>query len=114
MQRSANSYLLQVLVKVYNCVVTDFYYFPDVVYAGTQKLARNEFELLQQQQLLDCVRYDSFGRYFTLSKKALQFVQQYFDKRSHKKMVVPLTQGCLYFNRQQNKPANTARCLLFF
>jgi len=59
-------------------------------------------------------KFDSFGRYYTLSKKGEALLQRQHTKAPKKKAApVPLTQGCFYFNRLQSRQANGARCLLF-
>ncbi len=109
-----NKHLLCILVKAYNCSVTDYFYFPDVIYAGRQKIERADFETLLAEDYLALTKYDSFGRYYQLSKKGERALQQQFVKVVKRKpAMVPLTQGCLYFNRVRNAPANAARCLLF-
>lgn len=114
MNQPENTYVLSLLVKVYNCAVTDFFHFPEVIYAGHQKLERTDFDLLLSQELIVLSGYDSFGRYYALSKKGDHVLHQYFTKPVRKKSPpVPLIQGCLYFNRLQSRHANGARCLLF-
>jgi hypothetical protein len=114
MKLPENKHLLCVLVKAYNCSITDYFYFPEVIYAGDQKLDRADFEALVSDRLITLTKYDSFGRYYQLSKKGERLLQQQLSRPVKRKpAVVPLTQGCLYFNRVRNIPANTARCLLF-
>jgi len=114
MHQPENRYVLNLLVKVYNCAITDYFYFPDVIYAGNQKIERADFELLVSEKLIALSKFDSFGRYYTLSKKGDHLLHQHFSKPVKKKPVsVPLTQGCLYFNRMPSRQANGARCLLF-
>lgn len=111
----ANRDLLRLLVKVYNDTITDYYYFPEVIYAGAQKLERAEFEYLFSEGLISLFKFDSFGRYYTLSLKGDRLLRQLQTKPAKKKLpTVPLTQGCFYFHRLPNQQANTARCLLFF
>lgn len=114
MRQPDNKYLLCLLVKTYNRAITDYYYFPEIIYAGAQKIERADFELLLSEGLISLSKFDSFGRYYRLSKKGDQLLQQYFIKPIKKKPVpVPLTQGCLYFSRFKNPHAKGAGCLLF-
>ena len=114
MNQPENKHVLSLLVKVYNGAVTDYFHFPEVIYVGNQKLDRADFELLLSEDLIVLSRYDSFGRYYKLSKKGDQVLHHYLARSTRKKAApIPLTQGCLYFNRLQNRPANGARCLLF-
>ena len=114
MRPSENTNLLRLLVKIYNCTITDFFYFPEVIYAGAQKIERTEFDYLLSQNLIALSKFDSFGRYYTLSKKGDRLLRQLQHKCPRKKpFAVPLTQGCFYFNRIKNPQASGARCLLF-
>ena len=114
MHQPENKHLLGLLVKAYNCALTDYYYFPDVIYAGTCKMERADFDYLLQQGLLIISKFDSFGRYYTLSKKGDHLLQQLRNKSMKKKIpAVPLTQGCFYFSRVRNPHNTGARCLLF-
>ena len=114
MRLSENTNLLRLLVKVYNCTITDFFYFPEVIYAGAQKIERIEFDYLLSENLIALSKFDSFGRYYSLSKKGDHLLRQLQHKCTKRKTsAVPLTQGCFYFNRIKNPQASGARCLLF-
>lgn len=114
MHQPENKHLLRLLVKAYNCAITDYYYFPEVIYAGAQKIERADFEFLLSEGLIVLSKFDSFGRYYTLSKKGDQVLRRFQHKPVKRKTPsVPLTQGCLYFQRLHNRQANGARCLLF-
>ena len=114
MRQPQNKHLLPLLVKAYNQAITDYFYFPEVIYAGTQKIERTDFETLLSEDLIRLVKYDSFGRYYQLSKKGELVLQQHLAKPVKKKAPpVPLTQGCLYFSRLKNAQPSGARCLLF-
>ena len=94
MQRQENTHLFGLLVKVYNRAVTDFFYFPDIVYVGNQKIERTDFEFLLAEELVSLTKFDSFGRYYVLSKKGDHLLQQLFARRQKKKTTpIPLTQG---------------------
>jgi hypothetical protein len=114
MLQPENKHLLGLLVKVYNGSITDYYYFPEVIFAGTQKIERADFEMLLAEKLLTLCKYDSFGRYYVLSKKGETVLHQQLAVKHHrKKTAVPINQGCLYFTRFKNPHASGARCLLF-
>lgn len=114
MHQPHNRHLLSLLVKAYNQAITDYFYFPEVIYAGPQKIERADFEFLLSEKLIALFKFDSFGRYYRLSKKGDNLLRQLFAKRAKKRReAVPLTQGCLYFNRLKNGHAGGARCLLF-
>jgi hypothetical protein len=115
MQQPENKHLLSLLVKAYNQTITDYYYFPEVIYAGAQKIERSDFDLLLSEGLIRVFKYDSFGRCYRLSKKGeQQLQQQHLAKPARKKALpVPLTQGCFYFSRFKNTQAAGPRCLLF-
>jgi hypothetical protein len=65
-----NRALLRLLVKAYNSSILDFYYFPDVIFVGRQRIERQEFLYLLTEEYITLYKHDSFGRYYTLSKKA--------------------------------------------
>lgn len=114
MHQPENKPLLQLLVKAYNCTITDYFYFPEIVYAGTQKIERADLHFLLSEGLIRLSRFDSFGRYYTLSKKGDCLLRQFYNKSIKKRpTAVPLTQGCFYFNRIKNGHASSASCLLF-
>lgn len=115
MHQPENKHVLSLLVKVYNCAIRDYFYFPEVIYAGNQKIERTDFEILRAQDLISLSKYDSFGCYYALSKKGDQVLQQHFAKRAKKKAAtIPLIQGCFYFNRLPHAQRSGAQCLLFF
>lgn len=70
MRQLEKSELIHVLVKAYNTTLTDYYYFPEVVFAGRQRIDKEAFEYLKAEGYLYEIRHDSFGRFYKLSKKA--------------------------------------------
>lgn len=116
MRQPENKQLLSLLVRLYNCSIKDFYYFPEIIFAGNQKIERADFELLLTEDFIHISKYDSFGRYYALSKRGEMVLHQQLAAKNHRKKTapVPLVQGCLYFSRFKNPHANGARCLLFF
>lgn len=114
MRQPENKHLLSLLIKAYNQLITDYFYFPEIIYAGSQKIERTDFEVLLSENLISLSGFDSFGRYYRLSKKGDALLQQQLAKRVKRKASsMPLTQGCFYFNRFKNPHAKGARCLLF-
>ena len=114
MRPAAIKYVLPLLVKVYNQTITDYFYFPEIIYAGPQKIERADFELLLSEGLISFTKFDSFGRYYQLSKRGQDLLHQHSTRQQRRKApAVPLIQGCLYFNRFNNPHAKGARCLLF-
>ena len=85
MGRLQNRELLSVLVKAYNTTLTDYYYFPEVIFAGRQRIEREAFELLRSQGLIQQVRHDSFGRFYTLTSKGEQMIYELLMARAHTK-----------------------------
>jgi hypothetical protein len=73
MHQPENRTVLRLLVKAYNCAITDYFYFPEVIYAGTQKVERTDFEFLLSEGLIQLSKFDSFGRYYRLHKAAFIF-----------------------------------------
>lgn len=115
MRQPENKHLLSLLVKAYNQAITDYFYFPEVIYAGAQKIERADFETLLSEGLIQLSKYDSFGRYYQLSKKGETLLHEQRVAKPHRKRPtpVPLTQGCFYFSRFKNAQPSGARCLLF-
>lgn len=115
MHQPDNKQLLSLLVKVYNSLITDYYYFPEIIFAGAKKIEREDFDLLFSEGFIQICKHDSFGRYYTHTKKCETALHQQLAAKQHRrKTTVPLIQGCLYFSRYKNPQASGARCLLFF
>lgn len=70
MRQLENRELIQVLVKAYNTTLTDYYYFPEVVFAGRQRIDKDAFEFLRAEGYIQELKHDSFGRFYKLTKKA--------------------------------------------
>ena len=114
MHRPDKKRVLALLVKVYNQSITDYFYFPDIIYAGNQKMERGDFDYLLAEGFIALSKFDSFGCYYALSKKGDHKLQRRYLRTAKKKTApVPLIQGCLYFNRFKNPHLKDARCLLF-
>lgn len=100
MQQLANRQLVRLLVQAYNSSIKDFYYFPDVIYVEDQRMEREDFLLLLSEGYIERYKYDSFGRFYRLSKKAEDFLYQIFVLRSSKRRkhsLMPSNQATLYF-----------------
>ncbi len=76
--------LLRLLVRVYNQSVQFYYYFPDVIICGQQRLEREEFEYLLGGGYLTAYHTDSFGKLYHLSGKAERFLHENLQKRRHR------------------------------
>lgn len=79
---SENRQLLSLLVKAYNTSIQDFYYFPDVILVGEQRMERDDFDLLRSGGYILEFRHDSFGRFYRLSQKAEHLLYQLIVSRS--------------------------------
>ena len=110
-RRVEHKELLQLLVKVVNRPVTDYYYFPEIVYAGRQKIERSELDFLLAEALVILKHFDSFGRYYQLSQKGESLLKHCQARVCRKRpTTASLRQGCFYFSRPK---AGGARSLVF-
>jgi len=83
---AASQPLLQLLVRLYNQPVQSYYHFPEVIIYGSQRLEKNDFDLLLKEGFIESYYADSFGRLYRLSKKAEYFLQESLHKRRHKSL----------------------------
>ena len=74
MRQLEKSELIAVLVKAYNTTLTDYYYFPEVVFAGRQRIDKEAFDYLKAEEYIREIKHDSFGRFYKLTKKAEQLM----------------------------------------
>lgn len=79
-----NSALLQLLVRVYNQSIQSYYFFPEVILCGTQRLDREAFDLLVRESFLVAYHTDSFGKLYRLSRSAEDLLRQYTQRRRHR------------------------------
>lgn len=79
-----NAGLLQLLVSVYNQSIQTYFYFPDVIICGPQRLDRDAFEQLLANNYLQAYKADSFGRYYRLSKHGEAFLFESSFRRRQK------------------------------
>ena len=84
-----NRPLLSLLVKAYNASIQDYYYFPDVIIAGEQRMEREDFDLLLSGGFIEEYKHDSFGRFYRLSQEAEHLLYQLIIARSHAKKRKP-------------------------
>jgi hypothetical protein len=91
--------LLSLLVHAYNNSIKDFYYFPEVVFIGEQRVSKEEFDILWSEGYLEQYQHDSFGRFYKLSKKAEDCIHESVVVKASKKKkyVIPASQGQLHF-----------------
>lgn len=89
MRRLEKCELLPVLVKAYNTTVTDFYYFPEVVFAGRQRIDREAFDQLLANEWLHEIKRDAFGRFYQLTPKAHQVIYEQLISRHTAKRKKP-------------------------
>lgn len=92
--------LLSLLVHAYNNSIKDFYYFPEVVYIGEQRVSKQEFDLLLAGGFLEEYSHDSFGRFYRLSKKGEECIYETIAARKQakkKKQFIPAAQGSFCF-----------------
>lgn len=99
MARLSHKKLLHILVQAYNSSIKDYYYFPDVIHAGSQRIEKDDFLFLWSEGYLELYRHDTFGRFYRLSEKAEQLLYRKIIARSHKRKAQPLPalQGYLHF-----------------
>lgn len=71
---------IALLVRVYNYSIQVFYFFPDVIIVGSQKMDRADFNFLCSQEYIAEVKADSFGKYYKLSSKAEDYIYQTVSK----------------------------------
>jgi hypothetical protein len=74
MEQLTDKQLLALLVKVVYCTVQDYYYFPDVIIAGRQKIEREEFLFLFSEGYIAFYKADSFGRFYKHTAKAESYM----------------------------------------
>ncbi len=92
--------LLSLLVHAYNNCIKDYYYFPDVIFIGEQRVSKEEFDILLLEGYIEEVQHDSFGRFYRLSKTAeeriheLSVIKRPLKKR---KRIIAVTQGSFCF-----------------
>jgi hypothetical protein len=73
--------LLPVLVKALHTTVTDYYYFPEVVFAGRHRIDREAFDLMLAHGFLKEVKHDAFGRFYILTPQAHQLIHEQITGR---------------------------------
>lgn len=81
---AVNAELLHLLVSIYNQSIQTYFYFPEVIICGHQRLEREAFEQLLSNKFLQVYKADSFGRYYRLSKDGEAFLFQSSFRRRQK------------------------------
>lgn len=91
--------LLHLLVSIYNQSIQTYFYFPEVILCGRQRLERQDFALLLELQFVQAYKADSFGRWYRLSRSGEEFlIQSLFRRRQRSAIrVVPAEQNRLPF-----------------
>ena len=91
--------LIQVLVKAYNTILTDYYYFPEVVFAGRQRIDKEAFDYIKSEGYICEIKHDSFGRFYKLTKKADELIHEVTTARpipKRRKSAVLVAQALLF------------------
>ena len=91
---AVNQALLQLLVRVYNQSIQSYYFFPDVIICGNQRLEREEFDLLLQESFLTAYHTDSFGKIYRLSRKAEELLYHERNVKKRKAVSSPAKAQC--------------------
>lgn len=79
-----NQELLHVLVSLYNQSIQTYFYFPEVILCGRQRIERECFDALVTADFITVYKADSFGQYYRLNKKGEQFLLRFSFRRRHK------------------------------
>jgi hypothetical protein len=82
--------ILALLLKAYNRPVKDYYFFPDVIFVGRQRMEPEDFFQLVAEGYLQQTHRDSFGRIYTLSAKAEQLLHQSLQAKKGKSRKLPV------------------------
>ena len=78
---AVDPHLLHLLVSVYNQSIQTYYHFPEVILCGRQRLEPEDLHLLLTNGYLVASGFDSFGKYYCLSKKGEDFLFHSFVRR---------------------------------
>ena len=99
MQQLVSKQVLHLLVKAYNRPIQDYFYFPEVILLDKQRMEKEDFELLLSEGFLKEYKYDSFGRFYRLSKKAedLLYAEVVSKAAKKKQPPIPARQAFLHF-----------------
>jgi len=93
-----NRQLLQLLVSVYNKSIQTYFYFPDVILCGHQRLDVEEFSHLLSEGFISPYKADSFGRFYRLTRKGEDFLfQESFRRKTRPHHFLPDVQGQFSF-----------------
>lgn len=100
MNQQAIKEIIALLVRASNCPIQDYYYFPDVIFIGKEKIDKEKFTLLLTEELIAVYKKDSFGRYYNLTKKGEDFIYTRLPQKQpvkRKRIETIYNQGCLSF-----------------
>ena len=92
--------LLALLVRVVHCTIQDFYYFPEVIKAGKQRMEKDDFNFLIAEGYIVKCGADSFGGFYKHTQKAELFIYHSITSPHHsyrKKRKAIAKQGELTF-----------------
>lgn len=81
--------LLSLLARINNESIRDYYFFPDVIYAGAYKLDVDDMRLLLSEGYIEEYSHDSFGRFYRASKKAEDFLYTMVISKVHRRKRQP-------------------------
>ena len=100
MNQLTDKQALALLVRVVNCTIQDFFYFPEVIIAGKRRMEKEEFNFLIGEGYIIRYKSDSFGSFYKHTQKAERFICHFIASRhTHykKKRKAPVKQGLLQF-----------------
>jgi hypothetical protein len=92
--------IMSLLIRVSNNSVQSFFYFPDIIFVGKQKIEKEEFHFLFAEGFITEYKSDSFGRFYKLSAKGEKFIYTTISLRQssvRRKVKASTVQGCLEF-----------------
>ena len=92
--------IIALLVRASNLPIQDYYYFPDVIFIGKQKIEREKFNFLLSEGFIAEYKWDSFGKYYTITKKGENFIYSMLPSKpavKRKRIATSYKQGCFSF-----------------
>jgi hypothetical protein len=85
MHHPEHKQLLSLLVRIYHESIRDYYYFPDVIYAGAHKIDADDLRYLLAEGYIEEYSHDSFGRFYTTTKKTEEFIYTMIVSKIHRR-----------------------------
>ena len=101
MHQKAIKEIIAILVKASNCPIQDYYHFPDIIFIGKEKIGREQFNYLLSQELIVAFKWDSFGKYYNVTKKGEDFIYNSLPAKQpyrRKRIEISYMQGCFSFS----------------